>query len=45
MRDQTGRCHAYGKTYKIAGIVTVHVLQELLAGLFHSVKFDDGITK
>jgi hypothetical protein len=39
MFNKAGRGHANGKAYKVAGIVTVNVLQELLAGAFHSVKF------
>lgn len=44
MFNKAGRSHANGEAYKVAGKVTVHVLQELLAGIaFHSVQF--GITK
>src|SRR5829696_4900766 len=37
MFNKAGGGHAYGKSYKVAGIVTINVLQELLAGDFHSV--------
>jgi hypothetical protein len=41
MRYKTGRGHPNGKADKIARIVAVHILHELLAGIvFHRSKFD-----